>query len=148
MNKFEQAIRNIDAFLDNSEGKLASYRIWTIRGIIDEALSEDKEDMLRENEQSIEALKQSEQEAQEIIAELKYKNKGLKQEVKELKEWQEANQPTGICETCTAKSVEYADKCRKVLNEIEQYVVDYAGLYFDEICCYEILAILDKVKEN
>lgn len=42
MDKFELAIRNIDAFLDNSEDKLASYRIWTIRCIIDEALSEEE----------------------------------------------------------------------------------------------------------
>lgn len=30
--------------------------------------------------------------------------KRAEKEIKELKEWQEANQPTGICKTCTAKS--------------------------------------------
>ena len=78
MDKFEQAIRNIDAFLNCSENTLPSYRIWTTRNIIDEVLSEDEEEKFKENEQRMEALKQSEQEAQEIIAELKYKNEEFK----------------------------------------------------------------------
>lgn len=73
----------------------------------------------------------------------------LKQEVKELKEWQEANQPTGICETCTAKSVEYADKCRIALVEIEYVTKElFLGVENkDRPYCEKILNIIKKAKE-
>ena len=72
----------------------------------------------------------------------------LKQEVKELKEWQEANQPTGICETCTAKSVEYADKCRIALVEIEYVTKElFLGVENkDRPYCEKILNIINKAK--
>ena len=74
----------------------------------------------------------------------------LKQEVKELKEWQEANQPTGICETCTAKSVEYADKCRIALVEIEYVTKElFLGIENkDRQYCEKILDIINKTKEK
>lgn len=53
---------------------------------------------------------------EEILKEI---NKTKEQERERLKEWQEANQPTGICETCTAKSVEDKYKYKKVIEEIE-----------------------------
>lgn len=74
----------------------------------------------------------------------------LKQEVKELKEWQEANQPTGICETCTAKSVEYADKCRIALVEIEYVTKElFLGVENkDRPYCKKILDIISQAKEK
>lgn len=45
-----------------------------------------------------------------------------REQTKELKEWQEANQPTGICETCTAKSVEDMYKYKQALYEVEQFI--------------------------
>lgn len=51
--------------------------------------------------------------------------KAKEQEVGELKEWQMANQPTGICETCTAKSVEDMFKYKQALDEIEDVADDY-----------------------
>jgi len=42
MDKFEQAIRNIDAFLNLSEGKLPTYRILKIRDIVDDVLNEEE----------------------------------------------------------------------------------------------------------
>lgn len=45
--------------------------------------------------------------------------------IKELKEWREANQPTGICETCTVKSVEDMYKYKQALDEIENVADDY-----------------------
>lgn len=71
--------------------------------------------------------------------------------IKELKEWQEANQPTGICETCTAKSVEDMYKYKQALNEIEKIVnTDY---YQDSwgtlaIKVNNIKGIINKVKEK
>lgn len=37
---------------------------------------------------------------------------------------------------------------KNVIHEIEEYIVKYAGLYFDEICCKEVLNIIDKAKED
>lgn len=47
------------------------------------------------------------------------------QKCEELKEYLQANQPTGICETRTAKAILQNDKCRKTLKEIEEIVDDY-----------------------
>lgn len=46
----------------------------------------------------------------------------LQQQVKELQEWKDANKPTGICETCTAKSVQKVDIYRSVLTSINHIV--------------------------
>ena len=46
----------------------------------------------------------------------------LQQQVKELQEWKNANKPTGICETCTAKSLQEADICRNALSNIDQII--------------------------
>jgi len=81
----------------------------------------------------------------ELYRTKKQECKKLKQEVKKLKEWQEANQPTGICETCTAKSVIYSDKCQKALDGIGKLIRNdliNAGLG------HIILNIIDKVEEE
>lgn len=46
----------------------------------------------------------------------------LEQECEELKEQLQANQPTGICETCMAKAILQNDKYLKALKEIEEYI--------------------------
>ena len=40
----------------------------------------------------------------------------------ELQEWKDANKPTGICETCTAKSLQAYDICRNALSDIDQVI--------------------------
>lgn len=40
---------------------------------------------------------------------------------KELKKWQEANKPTGICETCTEKANKEADELQKEIKELKRY---------------------------
>lgn len=77
--------------------------------------------------------------------------KRKEQELKELKEWQEANQPTGICETCTAESVKDMYKYKQALDEIENYVRDNSD--FDKsdkltsnTGAYDILEIINKAK--
>lgn len=81
--------------------------------------------------------------------------KRKEQECKELKEWQEANQPTGICETCTAKSVDDMYKYKQALNEIEINILKYQGFTFgkprtmrENDCIYKILDIINKAKEK
>lgn len=71
--------------------------------------------------------------------------KKLKKEVKKLKEWQEANQPTGICETCTAKSVEYSDECQKALDEIGELI---RNELVNEGLGHLISNVINKVKEE
>lgn len=44
------------------------------------------------------------------------------QECEELKEQLQANQPTGICETCMANAILQNDKYRKALEEIEKVI--------------------------
>lgn len=66
--------------------------------------------------------------------------------IKELKEWREANQPTGICETCTAKSVEDMYKYKQALDEIEKYL-DAQQKYFDGEDYHKLLDIINKAKE-
>lgn len=46
----------------------------------------------------------------------------LQQQVKELQEWKDANKPTGICETCTAKSLQAYDICRNALTYIDHLI--------------------------
>lgn len=50
-----------------------------------------------------------------------YDNYKIIQQVKELQEWKDANKPTGICETCTAKSVEDMYRYKQILDEIEEF---------------------------
>lgn len=83
-----------------------------------------------------------------------------KQECEELKEWQMRNQPTGICETCTEKSVEDMYKYKQALKEIgyflngacdacKEFTPNRQG---DISCRYcqptQILNIINKVKEK
>ena len=80
--------------------------------------------------------------------------------IKELKEWREANQPTGICETCTVKSVEDMYEYKQVLNEIERFCKDacdsckkFTPNRQSDISCRfcqatQILNIINKVKEK
>ena len=46
----------------------------------------------------------------------------LQQQVKELQEWKDANKPTGICETCTAKSLQSFDICWSALTCIDHII--------------------------
>lgn len=69
----------------------------------------------------------------------------LKQECKELKEYFQANQPTGICETCMATAILQNDKYYKVLEEIEEIVSgDYETL--DPLAKKQIFNIINKAK--
>lgn len=44
----------------------------------------------------------------------------LTQENQQLKEWQQANQPTGICESCTSMAVLEADELRQKAQDLEK----------------------------
>lgn len=80
--------------------------------------------------------------------------------IKELREWQEANQPTGICETCTAKSVEDMYKYKQALDEIERFCrggcdscKEFTPNRQSDINCRycqftQILNIINKIKEE
>ena len=54
----------------------------------------------------------------------------LQQQVKELQEWKDANKPTGICETCTAKSLQAFDICWSAL-----ICIDHIISYSEQIVC-------------
>ena len=49
----------------------------------------------------------------------------LQQQVKELQERKDANKPTGICETCTAKSLQAFDICWSALICID-HIISYS----------------------
>lgn len=67
------------------------------------------------------------------------------QECEELEEQLQANQPTGICETCMAKVVLQNDKYRKALEEIGDIVFgDYEII--DPLGKQQILNIINKAK--
>lgn len=73
------------------------------------------------------------QECEELISEKDFylqKIAVLEQECEELKEQLQANQPTGICETCMAKAILQNDKYRKALKEIGKIV----KINCEEIC--------------
>lgn len=86
----------------------------------------------------------------------------LKQECEELKEYIQANKPTGICETCTAQTLIENDKYRKALEDIEKLARDFKkdicnicgwrntdGCSPSEAICeyaFDILNIINKAK--
>lgn len=82
------------------------------------------------------------------------------QECEELKEWQMRNQPTGICETCTEKSVEDMYKYKQALKEIGDFLngacdacKEFTPNRQGDISCRycqptQILNIINKVKEK
>lgn len=73
----------------------------------------------------------------------------LNEEIEKLKKWQEANQPTGICETCTAKSVEDMYRYKLALNEIQKIVLSSATISkIDNDQIRQILNIINKVKDK
>ena len=76
------------------------------------------------------------------------KIKQYKQEIKELKEWQQANQPTGICETCTAKSVEDMYKYKQALDEVEYVCRNLLDDDYMRNVAESILNIINKMEEN
>ena len=82
-----------------------------------------------------------------IANELQEQLKRKEQECEQLKEWQEANQPTGICETCTAKSVEDVYKYKRTLTEIKAIAEED----FDHTCwktyAGQLKQILQKISE-
>lgn len=78
--------------------------------------------------QKLEQYKASKQASYEALQkqcnELELKNRKLKHECEELKEQLQANQPTGICETCTTKTLLQNDKYCKALEEIKKIIND------------------------
>lgn len=86
----------------------------------------------KEAVEECEALKLENKELYRILADLKEERK-LKDKYKheceqkheiieELKEQLQANQPTGICETCMATALLQNDRYRKALEEIEKVI--------------------------
>lgn len=57
---------------------------------------------------------------QELINDLLEDIIKTNKELQDLQEWEQANKPTGICETCTSKSVELADDLTKKNKELEE----------------------------
>lgn len=92
--------------------------------------------------------------------ELEEKLQAKEQECEELKEWQIRNQPTGICETCTEKSVEDMYKYKQALKEIGDFLngacdacKEFTPNRQGDISCRycqptQILNIINKVKEK
>ena len=81
------------------------------------------------------------------------------QECEELKEQLQVNQPTGICETCTAKAILQNGKYHKALEEIEQELKEDIYCESQECGCDDfeeclkctkdlILNIIDKAKQG
>lgn len=66
-------------------------------------------------------------------------------ECEELKDQLQANQPTGICETCMATAILQNDKYRKALEEIKEIVKDW---YKNEWSCYMCRKNMDKKLED
>lgn len=68
----------------------------------------------------------------------------LQEQVKELQEWKDGNQPTGICETCTDKSVQDAHKYKVLLQSIKPVLEYYGNSKIGEedefgMCVYKII---------
>lgn len=57
---------------------------------------------------------------QELINDLLEDIIKTNKELQALQEWEQANKPTGICETCTDKSVELADDLRRKNKELKE----------------------------
>lgn len=51
----------------------------------------------------------------------------LEEQIKELQEWKDANKPTGICETCTDKTLQLNDKYRRLLQSVKSVLEYYAN---------------------
>ena len=77
--------------------------------------------LLRKKTQEYEELKRQYESRKGLLNSVGKDNYRLMQECEELKEQLQANQPTGICETCTAKAILQNDKYRKALEEIEKF---------------------------
>ena len=85
--------------------------------------------------------------------------KRKEQEVKELQEWKDANKPTGICETCTAKSVEDMYRYKQIVDEVKLFInracdacKEFAPSKQSDITCRycqltQIRNIINKAKE-
>ena len=58
----------------------------------------------------------------DIILGYREQIKQLKKQVKDLTEWKEANKPTGICETCTDKTLQLNDKYREAFKQIKYLI--------------------------
>lgn len=102
-------------------------------------------------------IKELERKEKELLSNEKIINKlmkevdELKQECEELKEQLQANQPTGICETCTAITIFQNDKYRKALKTIEEICwndvhtfADGTQLRYDSLD--DILDIINRLK--
>lgn len=88
----------------------------------------------------------------------------LKTQVKELQEWKEANKPTGICETCTDKTLQLNDKYREAFKQIKYLINkiddsneciygDYdcencSPLGLDTVCSHKLKNTILKIIDN
>ena len=79
----------------------------------------------------------------ESIEYLRTQLRNKEQECEELKEQLQANQPTGICETCMAKAILQNDKYRKALEEIENFTKKHCDYWCER---NKILDIINKAK--
>lgn len=73
-----------------------------------------------------------------------YYSMDLEEQVKELQEWKDANKPTGICETCTDKTLQLNDEYRKLLQSIKPVLEYYGNSKIGEedefgMCVYKII---------
>lgn len=96
------------------------------------------------------------QECDTLISQLDFEvqqKECIEQECEELKEQLQANQPTGICETCMAKAILQNDKYRKALEEIEAVCqedtytfADGKQIRYDSLD--DILTIINKARKD
>lgn len=94
-----------------------------------EILSDQKvEEEIKELNQKLYLIQNEVHSKTEYIQEQREEIKQLEQKNEELKEYIQANKPTGICETCTAQTLIQNDKYRKTLKEIEIYCKTAKGV--------------------
>lgn len=117
--------------------------------------------MIRQYEQQIEAYKLSENEAKEIIAELKHKNKGLKKELKILQQQirLENQQYNDLVHDSVGdlglirKYKQALEEIREISQPIKEDMCNSCGLQDENCCdskkctCNEFIIILHKINE-
>lgn len=113
-------------------------------------------------------LQLKKQECETLASQLDFevqKRECLEHKYEEAIEWQKANQPTGICETCTTRSVDDMYKYKQALEDIKKTILDYPSkgiqevqqsqieytqhlLNVSEIKLRKVLTIINKVKDE
>lgn len=75
----------------------------------------------------------------------------LKKQVKDLTEWKEANKPTGICKTCTDKTLQLNDKYHEALKQI-RYLInkidDSDGCIYNDYVCEKCSPLVSDIVCN